>query len=137
MSQSFTTDTGTNLVVPGAYAELNVKNNASGLATSGILILVGEADAGPRFSSESKLRLNVFGPTQKADVVAKYKSGPLVDAFNGAIAASNDTQIQGSFTGCILVKTNASVQATSLLTKIGGGNYGTLQVVQEIGRAHV
>ena len=130
MSQSFTTDTGTNLVVPGAYAELNVKNNASGLATSGILILVGEADAGPRFSSESKLRLNVFGPTQKADVVAKYKSGPLVDAFNGAIAASNDTQIQGSFTGCILVKTNASVQATSLLTKIGGGNYGTLQVVQ-------
>jgi hypothetical protein len=130
MSQSFTTDSGTNLVVPGAYAELNVKNNASGLATSGILILVGEADAGPRFDSEPKLRLNVFGPTQKSDLVTKYKSGPLVDAFNGAIAASNDSQIQGSFTGCIVVKTNASVQATSLLPKIGGGNYGTLTAVQ-------
>jgi hypothetical protein len=130
MSQSFTTDSGTNLVVPGAYAKLDVQNNASGLATSGILILVGEADAGPRFDSETKLRLNVFGPTQKSDVVAKYKSGPLVDAFNGAIAASNDSQIQGSFTGCILVKTNASVQATSLLTKIGTGNYGTLTIVQ-------
>jgi len=130
MAQSYTTVDGQKIVRPGSYATYNVQNNPSNNGVSGVLILVGEADAGPRFDQESKLRLNAFGPQQKAELVAKYKSGPLVDAFVGATAASNDSQITGSFTSCIIVKTNSPGKASSLLTKVGGGNYGTVSDTQ-------
>jgi hypothetical protein len=130
MAQQFNTQSGQTLTVPGSYAELNVQNNPTNNAISGVLILVGEADAGPRFDAEPKLRLNAFGPQQKSELVAKYKSGPLVDAFIGATAASNDSQITGSFTSCIIVKTNQSVKASSILSKVGGGDYGTLSDAQ-------
>lgn len=114
MAKQFVTDAGT-LYIPGAYSKYTVQNSVSGLATTGVLMLVGEADAGPRFSAEADLEENAFGPDQLADVVAKYKSGPLVDAFRAATAPANDPDIVGAFSAAILVKTNLSTKASATL----------------------
>jgi hypothetical protein len=86
---------------------------------------VGEALQGPDWSLESSPDNITYGPDQQADVVAKYGSGPLVDAFRGAVAAANDPQLNGSFTRMILVKTNAATKASGPISKLGGGTYGT------------
>ncbi len=126
MAQSYVTDAGT-LIIPGAYPSVKVEASNSGLSTTGVLMLVGEADAGADFSAESDIGSNSFGPDQVAEVTAKYKSGPLVNAFRAATAAANDAQIQGSFSRAILVKTNASAKASSPLLKWDASSYGTLQ----------
>lgn len=125
MAKSFATDSGT-LYIPGAYSNYKVQSNPSGLATTGVLMLVGEADAGPVYSLETDLETNAYGPDQMADVIAKYGSGPLVDAFRAATAPADDPDITGSFSSCILVKTNTSAKATGNLPAIGGGTYAVL-----------
>lgn len=125
MSLQFATDAGT-LSVPGAYPIIKVQSNPSNNATSGVLLVMGEADAGIKFSDEADLSLNGFGPDAAADFISKYKSGPLVDAFRAAVAAANDPNITGSFSRFIAVKTNASTAATGTLPKIGGGVYADL-----------
>jgi hypothetical protein len=125
MAKSLSTESGT-LYIPGAYSKYTVKSNPSGLAVSGVLILIGEAEGGPDFTSELDLELNAFGPDQSAEVQAKYLAGPLVDAFNGAVAAANDPDITGSLSRVILVKTNSSLKAAANLSKIGGGTYAVL-----------
>lgn len=126
MTQKFNTDSGT-LITPGAYPQIKVQNGVGGLSATGILMLVGEADSGPRFSLESDLEDNAFGPDQLAAVVAKYKSGPLVDAFRAAAQPANDPQITGSPSRMILVKTNNSTKAAGNLPAWGGGTYGVLK----------
>lgn len=125
MAQSFQTTDG-NLIIPGAYAKYTVQSNPSGLATNGVLMIVGEADAGPDYTLESDLNLNSFGPTQLADVRAKYQTGRIVNAFAGACQAANDPQIIGSFSKCIIVKTNPSTKASGLLKNFAAGTYATL-----------
>lgn len=126
MAQEFLLDDGTDLVIPGAYPAYQVKQGASGNATTGILFLVGEASQGPDWTLEADLSANVFGPNQLAKVQAKYGAGPLVDAFTGAINASNDAQVTGAVNGVYLVKTNVSGKAFGALPKIGGGTYANL-----------
>jgi hypothetical protein len=58
--------------------------------------------------------------------MAKYKSGPLVDAFKAAATPANDPDIVGAPNRFILVKTNPSTKASAALPKIGGGTYATL-----------
>ena len=125
MAQSYVTDAGT-LIIPGAYSQIKVQTANSGLATTGVLMLVGEADAGPRFSLEEDLELNAFGPDQLAAVVAKYKSGPLEDAFRAAAAPANDPNLAGSPSRLILVKTNNSTKASGSLQKWDSSAYGSL-----------
>ena len=126
MAQSYVTDAGT-LIIPGAYSSIKVQTANSGLAATGILMLIGEADAGPRFNSEADLETNSFGPDQLAAVVSKYKSGPLVDAFRNAAAPANDPNIVGSPNRFVLVKTNLSTKASGALGKQAGGTWGTLK----------
>ena len=111
------------LTIPGAYSSITVQQDNSGLAASGILMLVGEAEAGPDFSLEASLQDNAFGPDQVSDVVAKYRSGPLVDAMRAAAAPSADPAIQGSPSRIILVKTNPSAKASANLVKFDSSNY--------------
>jgi hypothetical protein len=85
-------------------------------------MLVGEADAGPDFTLESDLQANSFGPDQLGLIVAKYKSGAIVDAFRAAIAPANDPNITGAPSRIIVAKTNASTKASLAL-----GSWGTLQ----------
>lgn len=126
MAQQTVTTDGT-FTVPGAYPKVEVQNAPSGLSTTGVIVAIGEAEAGPAFSEETdSIDQNAFGPDDIAAILAKYKSGPIVDAFRGAVAASGDPQIQGSIFRYIPLKTNVGVKAASTLPKIGGGTYATL-----------
>ncbi|NDD54138.1 hypothetical protein EBZ39_09715 [bacterium] len=122
MAQSYVTDAGT-LIIPGAYSTIKVESSNSGLATTGVLMLVGEADAGPRFDLEEDLQLNVFGPDQVAQVVSKYRSGSLVDAFRAAATPANDPNIVGSPSFIMLVKTNSSAKAKASMSKWDSSTY--------------
>lgn len=123
MAQSFVTNQGT-LIIPGAYASYKVEGDNSGLATTGVLMLVGEAEAGPDHTLETDLELNAFGPDQGGDVLAKYRAGPLVDAFRAAAAPANDPGITGSPSRIILVKTNSAAKAKVAITNFANTTYG-------------
>jgi hypothetical protein len=126
MAQQYST-TGGNLVIPGAYPSVTVQTGNAGLATTGVLMLIGEADAGPDYTAETDLSLNVFGPDQYSSVLAKYKSGALVNAFLAATAPANDPSIVGQPSQMYLLKTNVSTKATSTaLTTWSAAAYGTL-----------
>ena len=126
MASQYTTSNGTTLIVPGAYADTKVVATPGNVAANGILMVVGEADSGPDYSQETDITQNSFGPDQKADVLAKYGSGQLVDAFTGAVAASNDDNIKGSFTRFVIAKTNVSALAATTIPAIGGGIYANV-----------
>jgi hypothetical protein len=125
MTQQYVTDQGT-LIIPGSYADYKVQTDNSGLSTSGVLVLVGEADAGPDFSLEDDLEANSFGPDQVPEVLAKYRSGALVDAFRAAASPANDPGITGSPSRIVLVKTNVSTKARLPILRWDGGTYGFL-----------
>lgn len=125
MAQEYVTDSAT-LVIPGSYPDVKVQKNNSGLSTTGVLMLVGEADAGPDHTLETDLALNVFGPDQASSVLSKYGSGPLVDAYRAAQAPANDPEIRGAPSAFVLVKTNVSGKASKSLLRSGLTAYGTL-----------
>lgn len=121
MAQQYVTKLGT-LTIPGAYSSYEVAPASAGLSTTGVVMLVGEANSGPSFSEETDIsEACVFGPDQLGDVVAKYGSGNLVDAFSTATAPSTDPEIQGAPSRLVLIKTNTSTKASGAL-----GGYGTL-----------
>src|SRR3954469_16989118 len=95
MSISVTTDQG-QFNIPGAYADFGTEETNSGLATTGVVLLVGEADAGPDYTLESDLDANSFGPDEESAVIAKYGSGWIVDAFKAACSPSKDPDITGA-----------------------------------------
>lgn len=111
-------DFGT-LVIPGAVTAVKVETPNAGLSTTGVLMLVGEAEAGPAATQEDDITLNSFGPESLAAVIRKYQAGPLVDAFRLAVSASNDSNISGSPSRIILAKTNVSDKAEGLLLRSG------------------
>jgi hypothetical protein len=97
------------------------------LATSGVLVIMGEADQGPDFTAETDLGQNAFGPNSEAEFVAKYGTGNLVKAYRGAVAAANDPDIKGAFTSIIPVKTNISGKASGTLLNWAASAYATVQ----------
>lgn len=126
MAQSYTSPKDGTFYIPGGYPGIEVVDSASGVAVNGVLFLVGEADGGPHHSLETNLALSAFGPDQEAAVVAKFKSGRLVEAYRGAVAPSNDEKLVGAPSRLYLIKTNSSAKASAALDKVGGGTYHTL-----------
>lgn len=125
MSLQLITDAGT-IKIPGAVVQVSVQATAAGLGTTGILSIVGEAEQGLDFSAETDLEENCsFGPDQEADVIAKYGSGPIVDAFAAALAPSSDQEIQGAPARIVCVKTNVSQYATGVLKNFAAGTWAT------------
>ena len=125
MAQSFTDQFAT-YIIPGAYNNIQVQQPTSGPVTSGVVVLLGEASAGPDFSLETDITTNFFGPDQEAAVLAKYKSGPVVDAFKNLIVASNDPNLQGSVSRVFILKSNSPLKASAALVRSGLSNYATL-----------
>jgi len=125
MAQAYQTPQGT-LIVPGAYPNIEVEASASGLPVSGVMVLMGESDAGPAYSQETALSQNWFSPTQDGDVRAKYGTGRLVDAFVAAVTPSADVKLVGAPTRIYLVKTNVSDKASKVILNLAGGTYHTL-----------
>lgn len=125
MAQKFVTDFGT-FTVPNAYVNTVVQQTSASLPTSGVLMLVGEADSGPDYTLEADITQNFFGPDALSSIIAKYKSGGVVNAAKAAIAASQDPNIQGSVSAIFIAKTNKSQKASAALVRSGLTNYGTL-----------
>lgn len=129
MARQYNDPIGGTLIIPAAYASITVAPSNGGLSTTGVLALVGEADAGADWSEEAangELQDNSFGPDDFQAVVDKYKSGRLVDAFRAAASATVDPAIAGAFTSCIIVKTNVGTKATAPLTNIDSAAYPSL-----------
>src|SRR5271165_3913174 len=98
--------------VPGAYVQTSVISGQSGLASSGVVLIMGEAAGGPDYT-EITLANNFFGPTALNQVRAMYTSGPIVDAFAALSAPSNDPDIVGTASSIYILKTNQGAQATA------------------------
>lgn len=115
--------------IPGSYVETRVKSTPVGLATTGIIAIIGEASGGASFSSE-QLKDNFFSADQGAEVAAKYISGPIVDAFRALSSPSADAQIAGSANRVYIVKTNGGAKASALVDTDYGNlldkNFGVL-----------
>lgn len=113
MAQSFTTNDGITLVNPGTYVSTQVISRQAGVAAAGVVTLVGEADEGPGFQDEADLNEVAFTPDQYGEVLQKYGSGRLVDAFRAIVAAANDPNIVGAVSLVRMVKTNQSAAAAA------------------------
>ncbi len=109
--------------VPGAYVNTTVISNASGLASSGVILIMGEAAGGPDYSVVT-LANNFYGPTDLNKVRSIYTSGPIVDAFAALSAPSNDPDISGTANSIFIIKTNKGTQATASVP-----GYGSIQAL--------
>lgn len=109
-----------NTAIPGSYVNINVKNSASGVGVVGSVAIIGEAASGLKFSSED-LKNNYFTADQVANVVSKYGSGNIVDAFRALSVPSADAEILGAPSRIYIFKTNEGAIASSSLP-----SYGTL-----------
>jgi len=107
---------------PGSYFDVKVKSTPVGVASSGNIIIIGEAAGGAKFDAED-LKENYFTPDQLDRVTSKYISGPIVDAFAALAAPSSDANITGSANRIYIVKTNGGAQAQATVADA----YGTLK----------
>jgi len=113
---------------PGSYSRTSV--NLTGgfpIAATGLVGIIGEADTGIPGSADD-IRSNFYSPEQFTEVIEKYKSGAIVDAFRLLIQPSNDDRIVNGAQRIFIYKTNESLQASgSLPTAYGtvdSRNYG-------------
>ena len=107
---------------PGAVFDVKVKSNPVGVASSGNIIIIGEASGGAKYDTET-LKDNWFTPDQLDRVTNKYISGSIVDAFRALSAPSSDANITGSANRIYIVKTNGGAQASAVIANA----YGTLK----------
>jgi hypothetical protein len=117
---------GASLLVPGAYSHTETAESSVASPALGVVALIGEADEGPAFVTETGLSAVSFGPDEFAAIQDKYGSGELVDAARLAITPSNDPQIQGGAQELILIKTNSSTKASMVIPQ-GSSTLGTLK----------
>lgn len=126
MASTYTTPAGSLMVIPDSAVNVVVQNQPAGQIQSGVVAIIGEADAGPSWSQDLangiKLSMNAYGPTDLQAVVQKYTSGQIVDAFRGVATPSSSPRIQGGPNSIIVVKVNSSTPAT-LPTPDGHGTF--------------
>src|SRR5690348_1064285 len=105
---------GKNIYKPGPYSKFKVDNSSGAEnASSDVLFLLGESSKGAPGSSDG---IQEFDISRLDSMIAKYGSGPLVDAAVAASRPSNSPGISGP--GKILVwKTNASTQASAAIVQ--------------------
>jgi hypothetical protein len=118
---------------PGSYFDVKVKSTPVGVASSGNIVIVGEAKGGAAVqgvddANGDLLKDNFFTPDQLDRVTSKYISGPIVDAFRALASPSSDANITGSANRIYIAKTNKGTKATTTLATAYGSlsdkNYG-------------
>jgi hypothetical protein len=116
-----------NTNIPGAYPNVVVQSQPVGLGSSGVVVIMGEADGGPGYN-QAVLSSQVFTPDQLAMVEQLYISGQVVDSFTALAAPSDDPNITGSANLIYIAKTNngthASLALASSYGTLADGNYG-------------
>jgi hypothetical protein len=120
-------DVNGRLVIPGAPASWDVAPSTAGTSATGILVLVGEAEAGPDFTNDDVVAGGGYGVNSKNAVKAKYGSGRLVDAYTMACAPSKDAAVKGAPSRIYLLKTNEGAKASAILSSA----YSTVRAKQE------
>lgn len=121
MAQTYNFD-GTNLVIPGSYIKTTVLNGNAGLATAGVIALVGEADSGPAYDELKVSKVNgasilvdgsgnrvAFTPDEFSLVQGMFGGGRLVEAFNALAKPFKDggvNAIAGTPALVYVIKTN-------------------------------
>lgn len=123
MAQSFVTDNGSLLTIPGTYVNTNVKTTSAGIPTIGVVTLIGEADEGLGFMDELDPTQVFYGPDAEAELITKFGSGRIVDAFRGVVSAANDPEIGGSVNLVRILKTNKSVASQLAMKRAGFVDY--------------
>lgn len=113
---------------PGAYFDIKVKSTPVGAASSGNIVIIGEAAGGAAVSgidavNGDLLKDNFFTPDQLDRVTDKYISGPIVDAFRAISAPSSDANITGSASRIFIAKTNVGTKASAEVAT----SYGTIE----------
>ena len=121
MALQYVTSDGSVLIVPASSVSITVAASPSGLSTSGVIAIVGEADEGPAWNAAGETLLaNTYGPGDLNKVQAKYGTGRIVDAFSNMLAPSSSPKVAGGPTSIITVKTNASTPSTSTFSDASG-----------------
>lgn len=93
---------------PGGLTKVDANALAQiGLATNGIVGLIGEADGG-----EPNTIVTIDDPALAKE---SYRSGPLADAIRTAFDSSNDPRVPGGAFRCLCVKVNQGTQASLIL----------------------
>jgi len=117
---------------PGAYFDVKVKSTPVGVASSGNIVIIGEAAGGAAVqgidANGDLLKDNFFTPDQLDRVTNKYLSGPIVDAFRALSSPSSDANITGSANRIYIAKTNQGAKASANIATAYGSladqNYG-------------
>jgi len=113
---------------PGSYFDVEVKSTPVGVASSGNIVIIGEASGGAAVkgidnANGDVLKDNFYTPDQLAQVQKKYISGPIVDAFRALSSASSDANITGAPNRIYIAQTNQTSKAQATLATA----YGTLR----------
>ena len=114
-----------NTNIPGTYVNYQVLTQPTGVSSSGIAVIMGEANGGPSYS-QVEISKNFFTPDQLDKVTQIYTSGQIVDAFTALSAPSNDPNISGTATLIYIQKTNTGTIASATLQNAAPATYGTL-----------
>lgn len=111
---------GASLAKPGSYSKTTV--NLSGgfpLSATGVIAIVGEALGGAPGSSDG---VQTFTSEDIAALIAKYKSGPIVDAARLLVAPAKDNRVPNGASIIRVWKTNASLKSTKILQNAAPAN---------------
>lgn len=110
LSRSFN---GSTIYKPGAYSRTKV-NLAGGfpLTASGVVAIIGESEGGAPGSTDG---VQTFTSEDIAALIAKYKSGPIVDAARILINPARDARVANGASMIRVYKTNTSTAATLAL----------------------
>jgi hypothetical protein len=118
---------GATIYRPGAYSKLNIDlGGAFPLGPTGLIGIIGESEKGTPGDGEVDIARNVFSAQQIPEIIAKYGSGPIVDACNFLFAPASDGAIPSGAQAVYIYKTNSSVQASLALAN----TYGTVNAIE-------
>jgi hypothetical protein len=118
---------GATIYKPGAYSKTQIDlGGGFPLSATGLVAVLGEAEAGTPGASELNLANNVFSPDQLAQIREKYKSGPIVDACNMLFSPGADGAIPGGASAVYIYKTNSSTRASL----DAADDYGTIRAME-------
>lgn len=124
MAQQTVTADGSVLIVPSSSINISVASQPTGIATSGVVALVGESDEGPAWNEPGENLADLsFSPVDIDRVQAKFGSGRLVDALRNMPAPSSSPKVNGGPNRVILIKTNSSTKASAATADGYGTSY--------------
>jgi hypothetical protein len=115
---------GATIKKPGSYSKTQIDLGGNlPLSPAGLVVIVGEADAGAPVTAEIDASKNVYTADQLAEARAKYRSGPIVDALGFLFSPAVDGAIPNGAQAVWVLKTNTSARASLALSS----SYGILR----------